>query len=266
MLPRIVVHKKNGHHPGPKHAPAVGEILRQVHSGGPHVKPTYALLKFATVVRTEKRTTLLAEAVRRVDGLRSGLNALLARTEVAFERGEFAEVRETLEALRVQAGETTRLFARLLAGAETRTSSHGLVEVNDLVARAAERASALIGAPVSTRLDPSVPAVIGNAARLERAIVTFAAALNGKREVSIDAAQVEGAILGETLVRVIVSGATPLPPAAAALGERTPLAEPAVEALDIHLARQIIAEHGGVTTLAPAIEGVGIIRIELPAV
>jgi hypothetical protein len=268
MLPKIVVHKKNGHHHAPaKHTPSVGDILRQVHSGGLHaVKPTYNLLKFASVIRTEKRTALLEEAVRRSDGVQSGLNALLARTESAFERGELAEVRATLEALRTQAGEATRLFARLLAGAETRTSTHGLVEINELIARAAERAGAVAGSTVATRLDPSLPAVIGNAARLERAIVAFASALSGSRPVSIDAAQVDGVIVGEMLVRVTVSGDSPLPPAAAAFGGRSPLAEPAAEALDIHLARQIVAEHGGVASLGRDADGGGVIRIELPAV
>ena len=268
MLPKIVVHKKNGHHHAPKkHAPSLGDVLRQVHGGGLHaVKPTYSLLKFATVVRTEKRTSLLEEAVRHADGVQSGLNAILARTESAFERGELSEVRETLEALRSQAGEATRLFARLLAGAETRTSTHGLVEINDLVARAAERAGAIVGGPVATRLDPSLPAVIGNAPRLERAIVTFAAVLGGSRPVSIDAAQVEGVIVGETLVRVTVSGDSPLPPAAAALGGPSPLAEPAAEALDVHLARQIVAEHGGMVSLTYDPDGAGVIRIEIPAV
>jgi signal transduction histidine kinase len=267
MLPKIVVHKKNGHHHAPaKRAPSVGDLLRQVHSGSQAVKPTYKLLKFATAVRTEKRTALLEQAVRRVDGLSSGLNAALARTEAAFERGELSELRETLESLRIQAGEATRLFARLLAGAETRTSSHGLVAVNDLLASAAERASAIVGSPVGTHLDASAPSIIGNVGRLERALATFAAALKGSRPVSIEAAQMDGVILGEMIVRVTVSGDSPLPPAAAALGGRAPLAEPAAEALDVHLARQIVAEHGGTVSLMPDADGGSAIRIELPAV
>jgi hypothetical protein len=268
MLPKIVVHKKNGHHHAPaKHAPSVGEILRRVHGGGLHaVKPTYDLLKFATVVRTEKRAALLEQAVRHVDGLHSGLSTLLARTEAAFDRGELGDVRETLESLRSQAGEATRLFARLLAGAETRTSSHGLVAVNDIIAHAAERAGAVVGTPVAAQLDPSAPAVIGNSARLERALVTFAGALKGDRPVSMEASQVNGVIHGEMIVRVTVSGDRPLPPAAAALGGLAPLAEPAAEALDVHLARQIVAEHGGTVSLVPDVDGGCAIRIELPAV
>jgi signal transduction histidine kinase len=268
MLPKIVVHKKNGHHHvPPKHALSVGDILRQVHGGGAHApKPTYDLLKFATVVRTEKRSTMLEQAVQHVDGLQSGLSGLLARTEAAFARGELHDVRETLEGLRSQAGETTKLFARLLASAETRTSSHGLVAVNELIAHAAERAGAMVGAPVAAQLDPSAPSIIGNAARLERALVLLAAALGGSRPVSIEAAQVDGVILGEMIVRLTVSGDSPLPPAAAALGGPAPLAEPAAEALDVHLARQIVAEHGGAVSLVPDGEGGSIIRIELPAV
>jgi signal transduction histidine kinase len=268
MLPKIVTHKKNGHHHAPaKHAPSVGDILRQVHGGGNQgPRPTYDLLKFATVVRTEKRTALLEQAVRHVDGLHSGLNGLLARTEAAFARGELHEVRSTLESLRTQAGEATRLFARLLAGAETRTSEHGLVAINELVAHAAERAGAVADAPVAAHLDPSAPSIIGNVARLERALVTLAAALRGSRPLSIRAAQVDGVIQGETIVRITVSGDSPLPPAAAALGGRAPLAEPAAEALDVHLARQIVAEHGGAVSLVPDADGGSAILIELPAV
>jgi hypothetical protein len=267
MLPKIVLHKKNGHHhPPAKHVPSVGELMRQVHGRGPQAhRPTYDLLKFATAVRSEKRMGLLEQAVRHVDGLHSGLNALLARTEAAFARGELAEVRQTLESLRTQAGDATRLFARLLAGAETRRSEHGLVAINDLVAQAAARAGAMVGGPVAAELDPSAPSVVGNAARLERALVTLVAAVGGSRPVSIEAAQVDGVIQGETVVRLTITGDSPLPPAAAALGGPAPLAEPAVEALDVHLARQIVAEHGGAVSLVST-EGGSVIRIELPAV
>jgi hypothetical protein len=268
MLPKIVLHKKNGHHhPPAKHAHSVGDLLRQVHGGGQGgPKPTYDLLKFATVVRSEKRVAMIEQAVRHVDGLQSGLNGLLARTEAAFARGELSEVRDTLESLRVQAGEATRLFARLLAAAETRRSEHGLVAVNDLIAHAAERAGAVVGGPVAAQLDPSAPSVVGNAARLERALVTLVAAVGGGRPVSIEASQVDGVIQGETIVRLTVTGDSPLPPAAAALGGPAPLAEPAVEALDVHLARQIVAEHGGAVSLTPDADGGSVIRIELPAV
>jgi hypothetical protein len=268
MLPKIVVHKKNGHHPPPaKHAPSVGDVLRLVHSGGPHgPRPTYDLLKFATVVRSEKRSAMLEQAVRHVDGLQSGLNGLLARTEAAFARGELHDVRETLESMRTQAGEATRLFARLLASAETRTSRHGLVAVNELVADAAERAGAVVGAAIGAQLDPSAPSVIGNAARLERALVTLVSAVGGSRPVAIEVSQVDGAILGEMVVRLTVTGDSPLPPAAAALGGPAPLAEPAAEALDVHLARQVVAEHGGAVSLQMDGGGGSVIRIDLPAV
>jgi signal transduction histidine kinase len=238
-----------------------------VHGGAAQEpRPTYDLLKFASVVRSEKRTALLEQAVRHVDGLSSGLSGLLARTEAAFARGELPEIRATLESLRSQAGEATRLFARLLASAETRKSEHGLVAVNDLIAQAAERAGAMVGAAVATQLDPSAPSVIGNSARLERALVTLVAAVNGERPLSIECCQVDGVIQGEVIVRLTVTGDSPLPPAAAALGGPAPLAEPAAVSLDVHLARQIIAEHGGAVSLEPEAGGGSVIRIELPAV
>jgi hypothetical protein len=268
MLPKIVSHKKNGHHhPPAKHAHTVGDLLRRVHSRGQiGPKPTYDLLKFATVVRTENRASLLEQAVRQVDGLQSGESGLLARTEAALVGGEFQEVRESLETLRAQAGEATRLFARLLAAAETRRSEHGLVAVNEVIAHAAERAGAVVSAPVVTHLDPSASSVIGNSARLERALVTLIAAVGGGRPVSIQASLIDGVILGEMVARITVTGDRPEPRAAAALGGPASIVEPAVEALDVHLARQIVAEHGGAVSLAEAPEGGCTIRVELPAV
>lgn len=268
MLPKIVLHKKNGHShaPATKH-PSLGDIIRQVHAGGQHApRPTFELLKFATVVRSEKRTALLEQVVRHVDGLQSALNGLLARTEAAFSRGELGDVKSTLESLRTQAGEATRLFARLLASAETRASEHGLVNVNELVAGASERARAHVAVAVVAHLDPSAPCVIGNAGRLERALVTLVASLGSSQALSIEASQTDGVIQGEKIVRVEVRGDADLPSAAAsALGGAAPLSDGATD-LDVHLARQIIAEHGGAVWTGPGAAGGSVIRIELPAV
>lgn len=265
MLPKIVLHKTNGHSHLPKdNRPSLGAIIREVHTGGEHGRrPTFDLLKFATVVRSEKRATLLEQAVQHVDGLHSALGALLARTEAAFERGELADVRSGLTALRSQAGDATRMFARLLASAETRTATHGLVNVNELVAQAAEHTDA----DAAAQLDPGEPFVIGNVARLERALVVFAALLRDSRELTITASQTDGVIRGERVVRLDVRGDAPLAAsAAAALGGTSPLADPGPEAFDVHVARQIVAEHGGVVSTIPDAGAGNVIRIELPGV
>jgi signal transduction histidine kinase len=267
MLPKIVHHKTNGHSHLPRDArPSLGAILREVHTGGESGRrPTFDLLKFATVVRSERRAALIEEAVRHVDGLHSALSALLARTEAAFERGELADVRSGLSALRAQASDATRMFARLLASAETRTATHGLVNVNELVADAVERAGADADAPVEARLDPGAPWVIGNVARLERALVAFVAAL--EPEVSITASQVEGVIRGERVVRLDVRGDGAVAPrAAAALGAPLAVDDAEPEAFEVHLARQIVAEHGGVVSVIPDTGAGSVIRIELPGV
>ena len=266
MLPKIVLHKKNGHRhvPGPE-PPSLGELMRDVHSGGvAEPRPTFDLLKFATVVRSEKRRALLLEAVRHVDGQRSALSGLLARTETALARGELPDIRATLETLQTQAGEATRLFARLLASAETRSADHGIVAVNDLVASVAEHVSAAVGVPVVAQTEPRNASIIGNTARLERALAAFLTALVGGPSLGIETAHVQGVIQGETIVRITVTGGSPLPSVAAALGEPGPLAEPAAHPLDIHLARQIVAEHGGIVSLERDGDGHGVIRIELP--
>jgi ADP-ribose pyrophosphatase YjhB (NUDIX family) len=269
VIPKIVLHKKNGH----SHAPAaphasLGAILREVHAGGEHApRPTFDLLKFATVVRSEKRAALLEQSVHQVDGLASALTGLLARTEEALSRGELGEVRAMLEARRAPADGATRLFARLLASAETRTSAHGLVNVNHLVADAVARARAQATGAVVASLDPAAPAVFGTARRLEHALVTFVAALASSGAVAVAAAQVDGVIRGEKVVRLEVSGDGSLPmPAAVALGLAAPLAEPVAADLDMHLARQIVAEHGGAVWAGPGVNGGTVIRIELPAV
>lgn len=139
------------------------------------------------------------------------------------------------------------------------------MNVNELVADAAERAGANGAAPVGAQLDPSAPWVIGNIARLERALVVFATVLGG--DVSMTASQTDGVIRGERVVRVDVRGDGPLaPPAAAALGVPTPVADPGPEAFDVHVARQIVAEHGGVVSTIPDTGAGSVIRIELPGV
>ena len=265
MLPKIVLHKKNGHRhvPGPE-PPSLGELMRDVHSGGvAEPRPTFDLLKFATVVRSEKRRALLLQAAHHVDSQHSALSGLLARTETALARGELPDIRATLETLQTQAGEASRLFARLLASAETRSADHGVVAVNDLVASVAEHVSAAVGVPVVTQT-PRDASIIGNTARLERALAAFLIALAGGPSLGIETAHVQGVIQGETIVRITVTGGSPLPSVAAALGEPGPLAEPAARPLDIHLARQIVAEHGGIVSLERDGEGRGVIRIELP--
>jgi hypothetical protein len=267
MVPKIVLHKKNGHHHVHAADPAaLGDLMREVHTAGAaEPRATYDVLKFATIVRTEKRTALLEQAIRHIDGQQAALGGLLARTEAALARGDLQDVRGTLEALRAQAGEATALFARLLASAETRASQHGLVDINDVIADAAERAGAGTGMPVVTRLDPAAPMIVGNAARLQRALISFVAAL-ASRPVSIDVAQTDGVIQGEMVARITVTGGSPLPSAAAALGGPAQLAGPGADTLDVRLARQIVVEHGGIVSLTSDADGRGVIRIELPEV
>ncbi|HYE91910.1 MAG TPA: hypothetical protein VEA38_12855 [Terriglobales bacterium] len=270
MLPKVVVHKQNGHskhHHAGSQGSAIGEIMRQVHGAatrGP--APSYDILKFGSVVRTESRAGLLEQALHRVDGLHSGLGALIARTELAFARGESPDVRETLYALRAQAGETTELLARLLASAETRTVAHGVVAMGPLLATAAERVRAAVSVPVSVTADASGPSVVGNARRLERALVTLASAMGGGTALALSVDQIEGPIRGDVFARVTIAGGEPLPEIAAALGTSPAPPEPAREVFEIVLARQIVAEHGGAVSLAPGAEGGAVLRVELPAV
>ena len=265
MLPRIVLHKKNGHHKKPESPSSLGELMRDVHAGGKAAAgSTFELLKFASVVRTENRRSLLHQAVRYVDAQQSALSTLLARTEAALERGELAEIRATLQSLQAQASEATRLFARLLASAEPRSADHSIVAVGDLIATVAERVQTATGVSVDTRVDSEIASIIGNSVRLERALTTLAQSLVDGRPLTIDVVQADGVIQGEMIVRIIVAGGRPLPSVVAALGDSVPLASPTEQDLDLHAARHVVAEHGGAVSLTQDEHGDGTIRIELP--
>src|SRR5712691_2884102 len=109
MLPKVVHHKQNGHTHTPT-AQSRGDVIRAVHSvsaQGPSV--TASLLRFASIVSSERAAALLADVTRHVDGVEMALTAALAKTRIDIDRGGFADVRAQLDGLRAHVERTARM-------------------------------------------------------------------------------------------------------------------------------------------------------------
>ncbi len=262
MVPKVVLHKKNGHsHAPPRSTMSPGELIRLVHSGRQQAVPSSDILRFARVVRTERPAAFLEQVARQIDGLRSPLAEVLARTQAAFDRGELGDVRESLEALRHQADLAARMMTKLVASAEQRAAERALVNLNDLSQRVVGilRGRLGPGVTVAMRWADGLPLVAGNTRQLEQAVLALvslvwtAAAAEGARPglVSVETSHQPGVMRGEGVVRVRVSAH-----AIALTGEGT----------DVDLARDIVVEHGGVLSLEAGPRGETGFTIELPTV
>jgi nitrogen-specific signal transduction histidine kinase len=261
MVPKVVLHKKNGH----SHAPAraamsPGELIRLVHSGRQQAVPSSDLLRFAKVVRTERPAAFLEQVARQIDALQSPLAEVLARTQAAFDRGELADVRESLEALRQQADLAARMMTKLVASAEQRAAERVLVDLNDL----SERVVGILrgrrgpGVTVATRWAEGLPPVAGNTRQLEQALLavvsmvwTAAAARERPGVVTVETSHELGVMRGEGVVRLRVR--------AEGIGLSG-------EGTDVDLARDIIVEHGGVLSFLGGAAGETGFTVELPTV
>jgi signal transduction histidine kinase len=282
MLPKVVLHKKNGHsHVPAKKGLSAGELLRLVHSGRrPAARPAVELLQFATVVRTEKASALEEQVRHSVDGLRTSLTDAVARTEQAFARGELSDVRDRLEALRSQAEQTARLVTDFVNAARTRGSDRRVTNLNELVTQTAMRLRPRLPDTVTFQfhLDTSLPGIVGNARQLEQALAALLVdAANGMAASrgAITAETSHGPVVfeGERTVRLQILGQGPglppevlqrlfLPPSLPVLLEGE-LARP-VDA-DLGLALQIVSEHRGVLAASNRPEGGACFTLDFPA-
>lgn len=280
MLSKVVLHKRNGHrHPGGTKSSSLGEMLRLVHSvREPAPQPTVELVKFANVVRTEKATALLDQTAREIDALQLALADVLAQTHEVFARGELADVRVTLEAFRAQADLAAHMMGKLVAAAETRAPERRLVNLNDLVTRTLELTRPrLAGVSVDSHRDPRLSWIVGNARQLQQALVTLLgyagqASLGDGRPgtVVVDTSREHAVLSGEDIVCIrITNDGLGLPPEALSVLTRSasaPAALPEGPDLDLYLAAQIVAEHGGVLSGENLPEGGARFIVELPAV
>jgi len=283
MLPKVVLHKKNGHsHVPVKKGLSAGEMLRLVHSGRrPAVKPAAELLQFAHVVRTEKAAALEEQVRYSIDGLKASLGDAVTRTEEAFARGELSDVRERLEALRSQAEQAARLVTDFVNAARTRGADRRVTNLNELVTQTALRMRSRLPGSVTFQfqLDSSLPGIIGNARQLEQALaalLTYAAnamATIGQGAITAETSQGPVIFQGERTVRLRIldqgPGLSPdmmhrlfLPPSLPVLLEGE-LGRPADA--DLGLAFQIVSEHSGVLAASNRPEGGACFTLDFPA-
>ena len=259
MLPKTLLHKKNGHAHAPQRDLGPGDMLRLVHGAHEDApRPTRDLMRFVHLVRTEKAATLLAEAAREVDGLQSALGVALAETEAAFARGELGDVRSLLEAFRAEADAVTRTVTKLVASAFSRASERQVVDVNEVVARAVGLLRYRLGDRVAIRYHAGapLPPIAANPAEIEELLVAIAATVapdgGATAAVTVDTECVRGAIRGEdgVRVRIVIAGA--------ALDERAPEA--------VARATDIARNHGGVLVMEPLADDSRRFTLELPGV
>lgn len=282
MVAKGVLHKRNGHRSPPaSEALAPGDVIRLVHSQRSPVDGLgYDLARFTHIVGSERPAALAAQVAREVDGLRSSLDEVVARTRSLFRGGELDDVRRVLEALRAQADLAARMVAALgeaLArrGLDTPApSARRVVDLNGLVSEALTRRASAVpgGVPAVPRLDAALPRVVADAGRLREALVALlvdAEDLAGPALTRVTAATAfrPGPIRGEGSVRLDLGFEGWSLSEAAARRLFEPLSGPTAPGATDHRLRAVageIAQHGGVIGAEPAVGGVRI-RIELPA-
>jgi signal transduction histidine kinase len=244
MRPESALHKRNGHRKVPRQAQAsAGDLLRLIHSATDQRGPTGG----------GDETSPLPEAVARA----------VERSRAAFDRGELADVRATLDVIQAQADLAARVVAQLVDVVRAsfarsyEPTTRQLVSLNDLVVEAlGERARA--GGGVSTALDPKLPSVAADPRQIRHVLHTLLVALVQEREASggaspitVRTSRAAGVLQGEHIARVALAGAAgQTPPAGTLTVERWP--DPAL-ALELSLASRVVNEHGGVleATSAP---------------
>ena len=246
MLPKIVLHKQNGHRQPAPPAPSAAQILRLVHSASPDNLPSASLVRFGAIARQERAPFMLEHAARAVDGLRDALSIALAETDEAIARGEMPDVRALLAAFRGQADAAADLL-RGVIGTAARAADQ-LVDLNALLQPTPDvfQLSLAPGLTVRRRLDPAAPRVVADALALRDALVALVTC--GTGDVTIDTSLAAGGVADEPRVRVTIRHAGPLGP----------------NALDsAEIATRIVHAQGGVGDREPGSLGPHFV-VELP--
>jgi len=279
MLPKNVLHKRNGHRQPPPRGPrSAGEILGLVHRDSDRASElSPELARFSAIVQSERLDPQWEHMVAMGMTLPSALARALTRTREAFERGEFAELRAALDGLRAQAAAAADMIARLTSlaqGSPAAAPADGgrhILSLNDLVLRALDRLSE--GHVVTSRLDPGVPHVAGHPGQLEDILVILVDAVARGRgtspgsPITVETTHHDGVLAGESVVRVVVTDEDApaldrLRPMAFALPPGNPNARVA-DALG--RAAQLAREHGGMLSTAARPAGGVCFVLDLPA-
>lgn len=273
MVPTIVKHKRNGHRAAPPATESLGAILRMVHSVREQSPtPSYELLRFQNVVRSEHVDALVTQAAREVDALHAALAPVLARTGDAFARGEMVDVRDDLLRLRERADLAARMMNRLVAETAGPAAGRQLLRPATIVAGTLDR----LGRgprpiPVAARIEPDLPWLAAHPRQLEYALTTIVGriAADSKDPVALHLGRGPVGATGTPVVLVTVVRSGPPLPADAVAALARDAASPAAPAgpdLELYVASSIVAEHGGAVRIAPPSEdGVRVI-VELPAI
>ena len=177
MLPRIVLHKRNGH----SHVPAKSDVtpdrvLLMVHAppwerGG----PARDLLRFAALVRSEKPRAFVEQAARRIDGLRLFISEALARTRAAFDRGDLSDVRSAIESIRAQSDAAASIVRALIGTLPPGDAERVVVDLSMLLEGVLGPLRLRLQGrlPVEPHLEPGLPRVLGSPTHLQQALATF---------------------------------------------------------------------------------------------
>ena len=258
MLPKVVHHKQNGHTHTPT-AQSRGDVIRAVHSvsaQGPSV--TASLLRFASIVSSERAAALLADVTRHVDGVEMALTATLTKTRMDIDRGGFADVREQLDGLRAHVERTARMVTRLIAAAEQDARGATLINVNALIVAALEgvRERRDAAGAVVIRLAPALPSVPGQPAALLGAVRDALSLVDARTSdtFTVETVTVTPAMVGEPIVRIRITAERLAPATAAQLEHGDMLAD----------ASRIVAEHGGIMSVAVGDGPALTITVDLP--
>jgi hypothetical protein len=261
MLPKTVLHKKNGHAHPSGNALSAGDMLRRVHSAHTDTDPvTTDMLRFVHVAAKETPARLLTEAVRKVDALRLGLNTVLATTDAALGRGELADVRALLDAFRTEADMITRTVTSLVGTAAAGAADRHVVDVNEAIARVLGVLRYQLGAGVTLtqHADPSLPAVAAQAIDIERAVLALVSSAWPSASgapcgsVTVETCRIPGPVRGEAIASVRI----------AVDGEALPAPSDTVLALATDVAR----EHGGAFHMTRCGDAGSRFTLEFPAI
>jgi C4-dicarboxylate-specific signal transduction histidine kinase len=275
MLPKVRLHKRNGHRHGPdKTEPSPGEIIRLVHSDRP-TSPVISseLLKFSRIVATEA-----ALGPGQSDALRAG-----PRTEATFDQGQLADVQATLDALEAQADVAARMTTPLVADARRRGSYrpslwHRLVNLNEITHEALTIARPRLG-PLSLecRLDAGLPWIVGDGRQLQEAVVALVrymarliADTDPPATITVTTTRQDSVLHGESVAQLCIRAER------AAIPDHVlrtvfhapsgPRAAGKVTEMDLYVASRIVGDHGGAISPAIRPDGGPSFMLEFPTI
>jgi hypothetical protein len=227
--------------------------MLMVHSGaGPGAAPGHDLLRFAALTRSETPEALVAQATRQIDGLRLSIAEALARTQEAFDRGDLADVRATMESISAQAEAAASIVRALTASLPPSEAARVTVELPALLARTLDTLRPRLdgGLTPVVNVEPGLPSLQADPRRLQQALAAFmvfaaeaAAAAGGAGRLVLEVARGPASGRPHRVVEVRIRAERPEEPAdAGATGEPIDLARD----VDLAFASHVVGAHGGV--------------------